>query len=214
MSGVPLLARPDFWLKAKRELVRGDPVMAKIIRAFPRVSIQRRGEPFYTLARSIVGQQISVKAAQSIWNRVAALAPEMQPAQILALRARARRLKAAGLSDRKVEYIVDLAKHFANGTIHPYRWAEMSDEEVIEELVQVRGIGRWTAEMFLMFNLMRPDIFPVGDLGLQKAVHVHYYNSEKIPLDKLREHGEAWRPWRSVATWYLWRSLDPVPVAY
>ena len=214
MSESPLLVRPEFWLKAKRELVRGDPVMAKIIRAYPRVSLQRRGEPFFTLARSIVGQQISVKAAQSIWNRVAALAPEMQPAQIIALRARARRLKAAGLSERKVEYIVDLAKHFTNGTIHPHRWSEMSDEEVIDELVQVRGIGRWTAEMFLMFNLMRPDIFPVGDLGLQKAVHVHYYNNEKIPLDKLREHGEAWRPWRSVATWYLWRSLDPVPVEY
>ena len=214
MSESPLLVRPEFWLKAKRELVRGDPVMAKIIRAYPRVSLQRRGEPFFTLARSIVGQQISVKAAQSIWNRVAALAPEMQPAQIIALRARARRLKAAGLSERKVEYIVDLAKHFTNGTIHPHRWSKMSDEEVIDELVQVRGIGRWTAEMFLMFNLMRPDIFPVGDLGLQKAVHVHYYNNEKIPLDKLREHGEAWRPWRSVATWYLWRSLDPVPVEY
>ena len=159
MSGNAPLVRPEFWLKAKRELVRCDPVMAKIIRAYPRVSLQRRGEPFFTLARSIVGQQISVKAAQSIWNRVAALAPEMQPAQIIALRARARRLRAAGLSERKVEYIVDLAKHFTNGTIHPHRWGEMSDEEVIDELVQVRGIGRWTAEMFLMFNLMRPDIF-------------------------------------------------------
>ncbi len=214
MSEPGMLVKPEFWLKAKRELVRGDPVMAKIIRAYPRVSLQRRGEPFFTLARSIVGQQISVKAAQSIWNRVAALAPEMQPAQIIDLRARTRRLKAAGLSERKVEYIVDLAKHFANGTIHPHRWSEMTDEGVIDELVQVRGIGRWTAEMFLMFNLMRPDIFPVGDLGLQKAVHLHYYNAEKIPLDKLRAHGEAWRPWRSVATWYLWRSLDPVPVEY
>ena len=206
--------KPEFWLKAKRELGRNDPVLAKIIRAYPRVSLERRGEPFFTLARSIVGQQISVKAAQSIWNRVAALAPEMQPAQIIALRARRRRLKAAGLSDRKVEYIVDLAKHFAEGTIHPHRWGGMGDDEVIDELVQVRGIGRWTAEMFLMFNLLRPDVFPVGDLGLQKAVHLHYYNDERIPLDRLREHGEAWRPYRSVATWYLWRSLDPVPVEY
>lgn len=206
--------RPDFWLKAKRELARNDPVLAKIIRAYPRVSIERRGEPFYTLARSIVGQQISVKAAQSIWNRVAALAPAMQPAEIIALRARKRRLKAAGLSDRKVEYIVDLAKHFAEGTIHPQRWDSMGDEEVIDELVQVRGIGRWTAEMFLMFNLLRPDVFPVGDLGLQKAVHLHYYDDKRIPLDKLRIHGERWRPYRSVATWYLWRSLDPVPVEY
>ena len=139
----------------------------------------------------------------------------MQPAQIIALPQRKRRLKAAGLSDRKVEYIVDLARHFAEGSIHPHRWPEMSDEEAIEELIQVRGIGRWTAEMFLMFNLLRPDVFPVGDLGLQKAVHLHYYyNDEKISLDQLREHGEAWRPWRSVATWYLWRSLEPVPVEY
>jgi len=206
--------RPDFWLKAKRELARNDPVLAKIIRAYPKVSIERRGEPFYTLARSIVGQQISVKAAQSIWNRVAALAPGMQPAEIIALRARKRRLKAAGLSDRKVEYIVDLAKHFAEGTIHPHRWESMGDEDVIDELVQVRGIGRWTAEMFLMFNLLRPDVFPVGDLGLQKAVHLHYYNDERIALERLRAHGEMWRPYRSVATWYLWRSLDPVPVEY
>lgn len=206
--------KPGFWPKAKRELSRSDPVMAKIIRAYPRISLQRRGEPFFTLARSIVGQQISVKAAQSIWNRVAALAPEMQPEQVLSLAQRKRRLKAAGLSDRKVEYIVDLARHFAEGTIHPHRWGDMSDEEVIDELIQVRGIGRWTAEMFLMFNLLRPDVFPVADLGLQKAVHLHYYNDEKIPLDRLREHGEAWRPWRSVATWYLWRSLDPVPVEY
>ena len=206
--------RPDFWLKAKRELARNDPVLATIIRAYPKVSIERRGEPFYTLARSIVGQQISVKAAQSIWNRVAALAPGMQPAEIIALRARKRRLKAAGLSDRKVEYIVDLAKHFAAGTIHPHRWESMGDEDVIDELVQVRGIGRWTAEMFLMFNLLRPDVFPVGDLGLQKAVHLHYYNDERIALERLRAHGEMWRPYRSVATWYLWRSLDPVPVEY
>lgn len=206
--------RPDFWLKAKRELARNDPVLAKIIRAYPKVSIERRGEPFYTLARSIVGQQISVKAAQSIWNRVAALAPGMQPAEIIALRARKRRLKAAGLSDRKVEYIVDLAKHFAAGTIHPHRWESMGDEDVIDELVRVRGIGRWTAEMFLMFNLLRPDVFPVGDLGLQKAVHLHYYNDERIALERLRAHGEMWRPYRSVATWYLWRSLDPVPVEY
>ena len=206
--------RPDFWLKAKRELARNDPVLAKIIRAYPKVSIERRGEPFYTLARSIVGPQISVNAAQSIWNRGAALAPGMQPAEIIALRARKRRLQAAGLSDRKVEYIVDLAKHFAAGTIHPHRWDSMGDEDVIDELVQVRGIGRWTAEMFLMFNLLRPDVFPVGDLGLQKAVHLHYYNDERIALERLRAHGEMWRPYRSVATWYLWRSLDPVPVEY
>lgn len=214
MNSKALVPRPAFWQQAKRELARGDAVMANIIRAHPRVYLTPRGEPFYTLARSIVGQQISVKAAQSIWNRVASLTPQMQPEQIIRLGARKRRLKAAGLSERKVEYIVDLAKHFAAGTIHPQRWPAMNDEDVIGELVQVRGVGRWTAEMFLMFNLLRPDVFPLADLGLQKAVGLHYYARAPIALDVLRAHGEAWRPWRSVATWYLWRSLDPVPVEY
>ena len=214
MSEPGLLIKPEFWQKAKRELVRGDPVMAKIIRNYPRVSLRRRGEPFFTLARSIVGQQISVKAAQSIWNRVAALAPEMQPEQVLALSQRKRRLKAAGLSERKVEYIVDLARHFDAGTLHPALWAAMSDEAVIGELVKVRGVGRWTAEMFLMFNLLRPDVFPVDDLGLQKAVQRHYFGAQPVSLQALRVRGESWRPWRSVATWYLWRSLEPVPVEY
>jgi DNA-3-methyladenine glycosylase II len=205
---------PGYWLKAKRRLAREDAVLAGIIRAHPRVSLVARGEPFFTLARSIVGQQISVKAAQSIWNRVAALAPEMQPAQVLALRARTRRLKAAGLSDRKVEYIVDLARHFHEGSLHPQRWGEMDDEAVIGELVQVRGIGRWTAEMFLMFNLLRPDVLPLGDLGLLNAVRLHYFEGEKVPTARIAAVAEAWKPYRSVATWYLWRSLDPVPVEY
>ena len=200
--------KPEYWIKAKRHLARNDPVLAKIIRAYPRVSIERRGEPFYTLARSIVGQQISVKAAQSIWNRVAALAPAMQPAEIIALRARTRRLKAAGLSDRKVEYIVDLAKHFAEGTIHPHRWAEMGDEEVIGELVQVRGIGRWTAEMFLMFHLGRPDVLPVNDVGINRAIK-NLYELEAMPKpEEVLRIGACWRPWASVACWYLWRSED------
>ena len=205
---------PEYWDKARRRLARGDAVLAGIIRAHPRVRLVPRGDPFFTLARSIVGQQISVKAAQSIWNRVAALAPEMQPSQVLALRARKRRLMAAGLSERKVEYIVDLARHFHQGTLHPQRWAQMDDEAVIDALVQVRGIGRWTAEMFLMFNLMRPDVLPLGDLGLLNAVRLHYFGREKVPVARIAALGETWKPYRSVATWYLWRSLDPVPVEY
>ena len=216
MSAAPAAApaAPAYWLKAKRALSRADPVLGGIIRAHPRVWLVPRGAPFYTLARSIVGQQISVKAAQSIWTRVEALAPQMQPAQILALRSRQRRLKAAGLSDRKVEYIVDLARHFHEGSLHPQRWGEMDDEAVIGELVQVRGIGRWTAEMFLMFNLLRPDVLPLGDLGLLNAVRLHYFGGDKAPVARIAAQAEAWRPWRSVATWYLWRSLDPVPVEY
>jgi DNA-3-methyladenine glycosylase II len=186
--------------------------MGSIIRSRPKVFLARRGEPFLTLARAIVGQQISVKAAQSVWDRVVACASVVSPEAIL-LRKPAE-LRACGLSDRKTEYIVDLAQRFARGLVHPQHWHEMSDEEVIAELVRVRGIGRWTAEMFLIFNLLRPDVLPLDDLGLQKGIRIAYFARRKVALGAMRKLGETWRPWRSVATWYLWRSLDPLPVEY
>ncbi len=204
--------KPDYWDRAKRALARRDPVMAGIIRTHPKVFLARRGEAFMTLARAIVGQQISVKAAQSVWDRFAACVGEVNPYSVLAKPRPV--LRACGLSDRKTEYIADLAQHFADGTIHVQRWPEMSDEEIIAELVQVRGIGRWTAEMFLIFNLLRPDVFPLDDLGLQKAIRISYCRKKKVSLAAMRKLGEGWRPWRSVATWYLWRSLDPLPVEY
>jgi DNA-3-methyladenine glycosylase II len=204
--------KPEYWDRAKRSLARRDPVMGAIMRAHPKIFLVRRGEPFLTLARAIVGQQISVKAAQSVWNRFAACVGEVTPQNVL-LRERPL-LRACGLSDRKTEYIADLAQHFANGSIHVHRWPQMSDEEIIAELVEVRGIGRWTAEMFLIFNLLRPDVYPLDDLGLQKGICVAYFRGRKVALSTMRRLGERWRPWRSVATWYLWRSLDPVPVEY
>ena len=204
--------KPEYWERAKRALRRADPVMQDIMRAHRGTSLVRRGEPFLTLARAIVGQQISVKAAQSVWNRLVLVVPEMMPEHVLAQER--PRLRACGLSDRKVEYIADLAKHFADGTIHVARWPQMSDEEVIAELVQVRGIGRWTAEMFLIFNLLRPDVLPLDDLGLQKAIRLRYFRGRKVSPARMRRLGKQWQPWRSVATWYLWRSLDPVPVEY
>jgi DNA-3-methyladenine glycosylase II len=204
--------KPDYWDRAKRTLARRDPVMASIIRAHPKVYMAQRGEPFFTLARAICGQQISVKAAQSVWDRLVLCCSTIEPRTILAKKR--TELRACGLSDRKVEYIADLAQHFADGAIHLHRWPDMDDEAIIEELVQVRGIGRWTAEMFLMFNLLRPDVFPLDDLGLQKGIRVAYYKNRKVSLKTMRRLGEGWRPWRSVATWYLWRSLDPVPVEY
>jgi DNA-3-methyladenine glycosylase II len=182
------------------------------MRRHPKVFMMRRGEPFMTLARAIVGQQISVKAAQSVWDRLTACVGEMTPEGVLS-RPRPE-LRACGLSDRKTEYIADLAQHFADGRIHVHRWPQMSDEQIIAELVEVRGIGRWTAEMFLMFNLLRPDVFPLDDLGLQKGIRLAYYKRRKVSLGTMRRLGETWRPWRSVATWYLWRSLDPLPVEY
>jgi DNA-3-methyladenine glycosylase II len=204
--------KPNYWDRAKRALARRDPVMAAIMKRHPKVFMMRRGEPFMTLARAIVGQQISVKAAQSVWDRVVACAGEVTPEAIL-MKERPV-LRACGLSDRKTEYIADLAQHFADGRIHVHRWPQMSDEEIIAELVEVRGIGRWTAEMFLIFNLLRPDVFPLDDLGLQKGIRVSYFRGRAVSLRTMRKLGESWRPWRSVATWYLWRSLDPVPVEY
>jgi DNA-3-methyladenine glycosylase II len=204
--------KPEYWHAAKRSLARRDPVMGAIMRAHPKIFLVRRGEPFLTLARAIVGQQISVKAAQSVWDRFSACVGVVTPENVL-LRERPL-LRACGLSDRKTEYIADLAQHFANGSIHVHRWPQMSDEEIIAELLEVRGIGRWTAEMFLIFNLLRPDVYPLDDLGLQKGIRVTYFRGRKVALSTMRRLGERWRPWRSVATWYLWRSLDPVPVEY
>jgi DNA-3-methyladenine glycosylase II len=205
--------KPEYWDRAKRALARRDPVMGAIMRQHPRVYMMVRGEPFMTLARAICGQQISVKAAQSVWNRVCVcLEQKITPQAVVA--ANRKNLRACGLSDRKTEYIADLAQHFVDGKIHARDWPQMSDEEIIAELTDVRGIGRWTAEMFLMFNLLRPDVFPLDDLGLQKGIRVAYFKGRKTSLNRMKQLGETWRPWRSVATWYLWRSLDPVPVEY
>jgi DNA-3-methyladenine glycosylase II len=203
--------KPEYWDRAKRSLARRDPVLAAIMRRHPRVHLVPRGAPFHTLARAIVGQQISVAAAQSVWNKFLGIALEIVPEKILQLKP--TQLRACGLSGRKCEYISDLAQRFADGHVHVHRWPEMSDDEVVEDLVQVRGIGRWTAEMFLMFNLLRPDVFPLDDLGLRKGIELAYFK-RKPALRSMRRLGESWRPYRSVATWYLWRSLDPVPVEY
>jgi DNA-3-methyladenine glycosylase II len=204
--------KPDYWNRAKRELVRNDAVIGEIIRRFPRIHLTPRGDPFHTLARSIVGQQISVKAAQAVWNRLGGTLSAVTPAQVV--RAGPQPMLACGLSRRKVEYLLDLAEHFRSGRIVPERWGAMHDEEVIAELIEVRGIGRWTAEMFLIFNLLRPDVLPLDDLGLQRAVRLAYRGGRKLSERGLLRIAAAWRPWRSVATWYLWRSLDPLPVEY
>ncbi len=204
--------KPTYWERAKRELGRRDEVMRVIMRRHPRIHLVSRGDPFQTLARSIVGQQISVRAAQAVWERISAALVEVTPNA--AIEVGATRLLACGLSRRKVEYVLDLAGHFASGRVVPQRWSAMEDEQVITELVDVRGIGRWTAEMFLIFNLLRPDVLPVDDLGLQRAVSLSYRRGRRVSETVLRRIAIAWQPWRSVATWYLWRSLDPVPVEY
>jgi DNA-3-methyladenine glycosylase II len=209
-------ARPEYWNRARRALKAADSTLAGIIREHPRVAPVSRGDAFNTLARAIVGQQISVKAADAVWGRFCTTCGELTPRAVL--RRRATTLRACGLSDRKVEYIRDLADHFACGRVDPVRFHAQDDEQIIAELTDIRGIGRWTAEMFLIFNLLRPNVLPLDDLGLLRAVSIHYFDGE--PVDgregraRVAELGRTWEPWRSVATWYLWRSLDPVPVEY
>lgn len=206
------LAPPEYWQQACDELAAADPVMAALIASYPDAVLTNRGDPFQTLARAIVGQQISVKAADTVWGRFAEYAQHVSPEHIVTLEHTT--LAACGLSRRKAEYLHDLAGHFVDGRIKPARWLKMDDEAVIDELIDVRGIGRWTAEMFLIFSLRRPDVWPVDDIGLQKAVALHYLNSERPTPKTLRQHGERHAPWRTVATWYLWRSLDPAVVQY
>ncbi len=203
---------PTYWTQASQALAQTDPVMAELVERHAGESIISRGDPFATLVRSIIGQQISVKAADSVWARLNAALPALTPAAVLACPT--EQLRACGLSARKAEYVSDLAAHFDGGQIHTHRWPAMEDAEIIAELTAVRGIGVWTAEMFLIFNQLRPDVFPLDDIGLQKAVARHYLAGERPSRRQLTDIGDRWRPWRSVATWYLWRSLDPVPVEY
>lgn len=204
--------KPDYWDEACRELSQRDPVMARIIELRGHTHVVSRGDPFQTLARSIVGQQISVKAAQSIWNRFEKAAREVAPLRVS--RMRIATLRACGLTERKSEYLKDLAKRFHSGEVDPTHWPVRDNEAIIEELVAVRGIGRWTAEMLLIFNLLRPDVLPIDDIGLIRGIEKSYRNGERVSRREVQEMGEIWRPWRTVATWYMWRSLEVVPVEY
>ena len=203
---------PEYWAQACAHLAKKDRVMKKLIPQFGDAILETRGDAFVTLARSIVGQQISVKAAQSVWDKFSLLTKKLTPAAVLKLKV--DDMRAAGLSVRKVEYLVDLAMHFSNGTVHVKNWQEMDDEAIIDELVAIRGIGRWTAEMFLIFYLMRPNVLPLDDVGLINGISRNYFSGEPVSRSDAREVAQAWSPYCTVATWYIWRALDPVPVAY
>lgn len=208
----PFSVTPDYWEEACKHLVKKDRVMKRLIPQFGDACLQSRGDPFITLARSIVGQQISVKAAQSVWDRFAVLPRKLTPANVLKLKV--DDMRAAGLSARKVEYLVDLALNFDSGNLHFKKWSDMDDEAIIAELVAIRGIGRWTAEMFLIFHLLRPNVLPLDDVGLINGISKNYFSGESVSRSEAREVSAAWAPYRSVATWYIWRSLDPLPVDY
>ncbi len=215
-----VLITPPYWDEACKHLSRRDRVMRKLIADHGSARLYSRGDAFTTLARSIVGQQISVKAAQAVWERLLTLFGQLPPdqraplpvAEVLAQPVQT--LREVGLSARKVEYLLDLARHFADGQVHVAQWRDMDDEAIIEELIDIRGIGRWTAEMFLIFHLMRPNVLPLDDLGLIKGISQSYFSGEPVSRAEARDIAEAWAPYRTVGTWYLWRSLDPLPVEY
>ncbi len=201
-----------YWESAKAHLAKRDKRLKKIIEAYHGEMLTTRGDAFYTLARSIIGQQISVKAADSVWKKFETALKIVAPQNVLATNEQS--LRECGLSASKTRYLYSLAQHFSDNENIENFWQSLPDDELVSELTKLNGIGRWTAEMFMIFYLARPDILPLADIGLQKAIFRLYNAGDKLTLAEIYEIAENWRPYRSVATWYLWRSLDPVPVAY
>ncbi|WP_370681801.1 DNA-3-methyladenine glycosylase [Comamonas sp. GB3 AK4-5] len=210
---VPPQHAPAYWAEACKHLVKKDRVLRRLIPQYPGETLVTRGDAFVTLARSILGQQVAAKSASAQWKKLLALLPEgLSPSQLLRLKV--DDMRAAGLSARKVDYLVDLAVHFTEDRLHVQEWGGMDDEAIITELTAIRGIGRWTAEMFLVFYLQRPNVLALDDAGLLKGISENYFSGEAVSRSDVREVAEAWKPWCTVATWYIWRSLDPQPVTY
>ena len=203
---------PKYWEQATKELVKNDQVMGNLILGAKGTMSYSHGDAFTTLARSIVSQQISVKAAESVWNRLIVSVPEMIPQAVYNLEDDV--LRGCGLSQRKIDYLQDLSLHFINNDLNETIWHEMDDEALILELTRVKGVGRWTAEMFLIFYMLRPNIFPIDDLGIKRALSIQYNDGKPVGKNEMYIISDLWRPWRSVATWYLWRSLGPLPAEY
>ena len=202
------VSAPEWWKRACDELLTGDPVLAVIIDRFPEERLEPRADAFFTLARAIAGQLISVKAAQTVWGRLEAICDGAVTVEAVLARS-VEQLRPAGLSQRKAEYVHGLVQ---DQEVWDIDWEPLDDEALIARLCRLRGVGRWTAKMFLIFHLLRPDVLPLDDLGLVAGMRRAY--GEALETVELREIGAVWRPWRSVATWYLWRSLDPEPVEY
>ena len=207
------VAKPPYWDEAVLALMKRDRILKKLIPSHRSEWLAPSPAPFVTLARAIVGHQISVKAADAMWQRFAqACGDSPTPQRVIQLAQ--TDITATGLSKRKGDYILDLALHFDQEKVRPSQWHAMDDEAVVAELCAIRGIGRWTAEMFLIFNLQRPDVLPLDDASLIRAISLHYFSGEPVSRFEAREVAQAWAPWRTVATWYLWRSLDPASVQY
>ena len=206
------MKQPNYWDEAKKHLSEADTVLARLIGACPDEHLRSQRHVFRTLANAIVGQQISVAAAESIWGRLkTAASGKITPDQILTLSP--DDLRACGLSARKVEYLQSTAEAFA-GPYRNLRWSRKSDDEIRQLLTDLRGIGPWTADMVLIFTFLRPDIWPLLDIGLVRAIERHYNGGKSMSREAMEALAEPWRPYRSVATWFLWRVQDSDPVAY
>ena len=204
-------AVPEYWEAAKAELSAADSVLAEVIARNEEPVLSSKGDLFITLVSSIVSQQISTAAARTIWSRFEGLVGEVNPKSVLSRSH--EELRGCGLSGRKAEYILGIAEAWQSGYAD-IDWDGLSDEEAMAALIELRGVGTWTAEMILIFTLLRPDVFPVGDIGVVRAVERLYSEGERMSNDELIAKSQDWRPWRTVATWYLWRSIDPEPVQY
>ena len=209
---MPVAAQtPEYWSEACAELCVKDPVLAKVIKKYPEPILTSKGDLFSTLIRSIVGQQISVLAADAVWGRFSQLIAKTTPNQIL--KQTPQEMKDCGLSNRKVEYIRGIAETWTQ-EYAGLDWCAMSDVEVKRKLIALRGVGPWTAEMILMFSLLRPDIFPIDDIGAIRAIENIYNGGEVMSKEELQDQANNWAPWRTVATWFLWRTIDDEPVEY
>ena len=206
---------PDEYARARRLLLRRDPILAALIRQFGPCGLAQaqRADHFSALVRAIAGQQLSTKAAATIYARLLSLMPDGQPTPQGLMALGDDELRSVGISRQKAASLRDLSEKVFTGVVNLDALPEMSDDDVIASLVRVRGIGRWSAEMFLMFRLHRPDVLPVGDLGIVNAVQRVYRLRKRPTPERILALGEAWRPYRSIASWYLWRSLENMPVA-
>ena len=201
---------PEYWNAAKVDLSAADSTLAEVIARYEEPVLSSKGDLFLNLVSAIIGQQISTIAARTVWSRFEGLIGEVNPKSVLS---RSHEdLRGCGLSGRKAEYILGIAEAWQSGYAD-IDWEGLSDEEAMDALIKLRGVGNWTAEMVLIFTLLRPDVFPVGDIGVVRAVERLYSEGKRMSNDELIAKSQDWRPWRTVATWYLWR-IDPEPVQY
>ncbi|MEZ2721870.1 DNA-3-methyladenine glycosylase [Paenalcaligenes hominis] len=210
MSGLGL---PSYWRSAQTQLMKSDRILRRIIPLHSDQGLTQTESPFVTMVRAIMAQQASRQTALNQWQRFAdTYGNQPNPEKIAILSADC--LRQIGLPKRKADYIIEVSTHFVNGHINMAHLANLDNEQVIQTLCKIRGVGRWTAEMFLIFNLRRADVLPLDDAALLKAISKHYFSGEPVSRFEAREVAQAWAPWCTVATWHLWRSLNAVAVHY